>query len=532
MSRCWVWLLLVSSLFSLNVEKHLKTFPTPTQSQQIAPIDYIYLINLEQRPEKWRKISSDFASYGIELQRVSAIYGWHLPQSAFADLGVLFQQEMRQRAEYPVNYNGFVLRDPKSTAHPDRGEYFPLTAALLGKSIFSVSMKAGAIGCSLSHLSILQNALDAGYETIWILEDDAQIRQDPHTLQHWIEKLEMIVRREAMEKILRFVKTHGLFNPYDMEIATIPDLRLFNLKQSVVEQRHTISDTVQQHFCSIDLLSNWPLSDMEIDLETGLGCRVRPCYSEQGYSYDGTADKVIAMNLFFDPVLLHAVPKEKRVLFNWEPQRVLGEEFGRVYTCDDDLVDNQKYFKYCFPSLHPMCASLIPFEKRKLCTMIAANWLPERIKIVQFFERRAPADFAFYGQRCFPQGRRLYRGKIPGNVHFGREKIEMLQKYRFCICFENSQTNGYISEKIFGCFTAGTIPIYLGAPNISAYIPKSCFIEYRDFASDEELYLFLKQMPKQKYEEYLENIRTFLASEQAQRFSLQAFYQLMADIVF
>ena len=56
-----------------------------------------------------------------------------------------------------------------------------------------------------------------------------------------------------------------------------------------------------------------------------------------------------------------------------------------------------------------------------------------------------------------------------------------LSKYKFSICFENSITAGYISEKIFDCFYAGTIPIYYGDPNVKESIDPDSFIDFRKF---------------------------------------------------
>lgn len=282
---------------------------------------------------------------------------------------------------------------------------------------------------------------------------------------------------------------------------------------------------------NVDIITNWPLSDMEIEIPENNIQVFNSSDNNYQFSYD--SDKVIVMNPCVDIGLLHAIPKEKLVLFTWEPDGASSyycEAFDRVYTFNDDLVDGKKYFKYHYPSLHPMISDLVSFEQRKLCTMIVANWRPERVKLVRFFERKALDDFEFYGQRSFQPGHRLYRGKIPGCVHFGSEKISTLQKYRFAICFENSQINGYITEKIFGCFTAGCIPIYLGAPNIEDYIPKNCFIDYRNFKSDDEMYQFIKHMSKEQYLQYLDNIRSFLNSEKAQVFSLNIFYKVISDI--
>lgn len=73
------------------------------------------------------------------------------------------------------------------------------------------------------------------------------------------------------------------------------------------------------------------------------------------------------------------------------------------------------------------------------------------------------------------------------------DKIAVLKNDQFCVCYENTKdVRGYVSEKIFDCFKAGVVPVYLGASNICEYVPKSSFVDRRDFASDQEVYDFLK----------------------------------------
>jgi hypothetical protein len=45
---------------------------------------------------------------------------------------------------------------------------------------------------------------------------------------------------------------------------------------------------------------------------------------------------------------------------------------------------------------------------------------------------------------------------------FGDDKIAYLGRYRFTICPENTQGEGYVTEKLFQAFEAGCIPIYNG----------------------------------------------------------------------
>ena len=66
-------------------------------------------------------------------------------------------------------------------------------------------------------------------------------------------------------------------------------------------------------------------------------------------------------------------------------------------------------------------------------------------------------------------------GKCRNNINKGvTDKIAFLSDYKFSISMENSDGDGYISEKIVDSFLAGTIPIYYGDYIIDEFInPKS-----------------------------------------------------------
>lgn len=238
---------------------------------------------------------------------------------------------------------------------------------------------------------------------------------------------------------------------------------------------------------------------------------------------------------------LRKLPKEKLVLFMWEPPAIIPKmysknlhaKFGRVYTFDDTLVDNVKYFKFYYPVLQPMIQDVVPFEEKKLCTLVATHFAPkridslygERIAAIRFFEKIGETGFEFYGRRWNPAEYPSYRGGVA-------DKIEAIKNYRFSICYENTaDLAGYITEKIFDCFAAGNVPIYWGASNVTDHIPKECFIDRRDFATMEELYSYIKNMGKEEYEAYLAHIRTYLQSDQAKAFSAEAFGKIFAQAV-
>lgn len=240
--------------------------------------------------------------------------------------------------------------------------------------------------------------------------------------------------------------------------------------------------------------------------------------------------------IFFDyceDLKTYKLPKKKLVCFKWEAVKIrpsFYDPYSVVYTFDDDLVDGKKFFKFYYPVLQQMLSKIPPFKEKKLCTMVAGNWISERVQMVDFFAKKPLGEFEFYGLAPSGYGQNpMYRGKIEG-YYSSSQKLEVMKNYRFCICFENTHTTpGYITEKIFDTFAAGCVPIYWGPQNVEKYIPKSCFIDYRDFHNNEELYQYIKTMPQKTYDQYIENICHFLKSDQAQFFSVEYFEKLLYE---
>jgi len=118
-------------------------------------------------------------------------------------------------------------------------------------------------------------------------------------------------------------------------------------------------------------------------------------------------------------------------------------------------------------------------------------------------------------------------------IHKGpvKSKYETLSQYRFALCFENMAMSGYITEKIFDCFFVGTIPIYLGAPDVEKYIPKDCFIDMRDFDSYNELHACLLGLSDEDISSFREAAREYLSSERYQPFTKEKFVeQFVTDL--
>lgn len=89
-------------------------------------------------------------------------------------------------------------------------------------------------------------------------------------------------------------------------------------------------------------------------------------------------------------------------------------------------------------------------------------------------------------------------------------KLEVLSQYNFSLCFENMPLQGYITEKIFDCLYAGTVPVYWGAPDVAQYIPRDCWIDATQFESYNEMWTHLQGISDDQLRMHRSAMREFL----------------------
>lgn len=287
-----------SSSLHAKLEDHFKKAEGKTDIHKMKNIDFIYMINLDQRPEKYALSCELLSPYGIYPYRFSAVNGWELSIDTLNDVGLKFEPDMKKG----IWGTSYIIGENQEIEH------FHEIIQNPGQTYFAHCLARGAIGCALSHLSVLQDAYDSGYETIWVIEDDILIVQDPNILSDLIQQLDkkvgkknwdilctdqdtrnsngqyvrcsgigkrpnfnpkskkqyyerkkvgnkfilkgarfgtysMIVRRSGMKKILNFIKKHKIFFPYDMEFNLAEGLQMYCLTNDVVaHQPVTVSD--------------------------------------------------------------------------------------------------------------------------------------------------------------------------------------------------------------------------------------------------------------------------------------------------
>ena len=67
------------------------------------------------------------------------------------------------------------------------------------------------------------------------------------------------------------------------------------------------------------------------------------------------------------------------------------------------------------------------------------------------------------------------------NLPWISNKIKLLRAYKFHAAFENGNVRDYVTEKVYTALAAGTVPIYMGAPNIDEFVPKGSIIRVDSF---------------------------------------------------
>jgi alpha-1,3-fucosyltransferase 10 len=74
-------------------------------------------------------------------------------------------------------------------------------------------------------------------------------------------------------------------------------------------------------------------------------------------------------------------------------------------------------------------------------------------------------------------------------------KRSLLSGYRFNLAFENSICTDYVTEKLYDPLRSGCVPVYLGAPNVSRFVPgEHCCVDVRDYASPRHLADYLRNL--------------------------------------
>jgi hypothetical protein len=118
------------------------------------------------------------------------------------------------------------------------------------------------------------------------------------------------------------------------------------------------------------------------------------------------------------------------------------------------------------------------FKDRKFCTFVQTN--PNcQFRNVYYLSLNNISKVDSYGPLFNNTGRKIDR----------KEKIEISKEYKFQLAFENSEYDGYVSEKIIDAFKSDIIPIYWGGSLVSEEFNAKSFIDVNKLGFDPSLKL-------------------------------------------
>ena len=100
------------------------------------------------------------------------------------------------------------------------------------------------------------------------------------------------------------------------------------------------------------------------------------------------------------------------------------------------------------------------------------------------------------------------------------------------LSLQNLTAQGCVAIRGFGgCGVASGSGLALASGQWQLGTNYRYFKSFRHFKSDEELYLFLKNVSEESYDMYVNNIRTFIDSKEAKIFSMEHFIETFTEAI-
>ena len=131
------------------------------------------------------------------------------------------------------------------------------------------------------------------------------------------------------------------------------------------------------------------------------------------------------------------------------------EAYDSIFTHDKGLLDLDPTFKFVFGQ-GSIIEEVGVFDKSKLVSCIVSDLQMTdghklRLEIAKQIAESGQVDMYGKAFKYIPR------------------KIDALKDYRFSFAMENDCYESYFTEKLHDCLLTGTMPIYLGAPNIGDF---------------------------------------------------------------
>lgn len=298
--RCFamLWVVLCCGMGFAEVRDHLLSVEGKGAECAMEGIDCIYMLTMPGS-KRWKESYRQFETCGVHPHLFEGVDGWNIASEELAELGVCFSPAMHRGIMgtwYPGDGNAGAFKH----------EYI----GVIGRTYFAHCLTKGAIGATLSHLSVLLDAYESGHEVVWVLEDRAIPIENPVLLSKLVktvdEKLRgnwdilytdrdlknrdgkyieaftaprrpdfdhrepkrfahrrdlggrlrvvgarfgaysYIINRRGMEKVLSYFRWHPIFHQYDVELYSIPGIVLCTPTYDIVGANLSLESDVEK----------------------------------------------------------------------------------------------------------------------------------------------------------------------------------------------------------------------------------------------------------------------------------------------
>lgn len=175
----------------------------------------------------------------------------------------------------------------------------------------------------------------------------------------------------------------------------------------------------------------------------------------------------------------------KKVLICMEPRTPLGyKSYDLVISTHKNYpeLDNILYYPFMFFYLNThkymdyILNRQIYFKienKKKFCIFINSNNnAHQRIDFCRRLMNYKKVD-------CYAGILKNCEGFAPR--YWTHEFLNLIRQYKFMICFENSDVDGYVTEKPANAYLGDTIPIYWGNKKALNFLNKECMVSLEEY---------------------------------------------------
>lgn len=204
--------------------------------------------------------------------------------------------------------------------------------------------------------------------------------------------------------------------------------------------------------------------------------------------------------------------------------------FTKVFTWWRDIPETDLYVHINIPN-RIRTDKIWWDDQKRFATMVACNkkghgegeLYSQRKRIIDYFTTYYGPDFDLYG---------IGWDEEPANRGYIKDKLDMIGRYKFTFAIENYKgLNGYLTEKLFDCLFAGTIPIYYGEPNIQKIVPKDTILLLSDYVDLSDLGITMATMSDEEIRKRRDNIRDFIQSEKIKDYSTESFVGKVMEFI-